>query len=297
MKILIAGISGFTGSALKAHFKEKSYEVEGLSRHEISGNYPYWDIEKGIVNFKGYEDADVVINLAGEGIQSGRWTPKKKQRLEDSRIKGTRMLANYMGTLQQKPKLFISASAIGIYGNQGDVELPESYPTAEIQGYLPGLCRSWEAASLSEINTETRVVNPRIGIVLDRSGGALEKMTLPFKLGLGGVFGKGTQWMSWISLQDFIKGIDHIIENPNISGPVNFVSPTPITNRDFTKALGQAFKRPTPFPLPEILIKLIFGEMGEVLFLHSARVLPERLQATGFEFENPTLQNFPLCIP
>jgi uncharacterized protein (TIGR01777 family) len=223
-----------------------------------------------------------VIHLAGESI-IGRWTAAKKQRIRESRVAGTRNLAQALANAKVKPGVFISSSAIGYYGNRGDEILKEESSAGT--GFLPEVCREWEVATEAATKAGIRTVQIRTGIVLTATGGALAKMLTPFKLGLGGILGNGQQWMSWIDIQDMVAGIQHILKTDRLRGPVNMVTPAPVTNVEFTKTLASALSRPAIFPVPGFMVKLAFGEMGETVLLGSQRVEPGKLVASGYSFQ------------
>jgi hypothetical protein len=230
---------------------------------------------------------DVVINLAGESIAQGRWNKRKKAAIRDSRVNGTRVLSLALASLETKPKVFLCASAVGYYGDRGDETLLEN--SGPGNNFLAEVCQEWEAATQAAGDAGIRVVQVRTGVVLTKQGGGLKKMLLPFKLGLGGVIGNGRQYLSWITLDDIVQAYLYLMEHGEISGPVNAVSPNPVTNRQFTKALGKALLRPTLFPLPASTARLVFGEMAEALLLSSARAKPGILEGAGFQFQHPEI--------
>jgi uncharacterized protein (TIGR01777 family) len=275
MKVMISGSHGLVGSALHAYFSKNGYEVLRLGR-EFPASLEFSDV-------------DAVIHLAGENISKGRWTASKKQRILESRIGGTSLLASRIAAASLKPKVFISASAIGYYGNRGDEKLDEDSEAG--RGFLPDVCQQWEAAAEPTIQCGLRTVFLRTGIVLSNHGGALAKMLRPFNFGLGGIIGNGRQYMSWIGISDMVRIIDFLIRHDTLCGAFNLVSPTPVTNQEFTKALGNALNRPTIFPLPAVAARLIFGEMAEALLLSSARVFPKRLLDTGYVYKNADLES------
>jgi hypothetical protein len=230
---------------------------------------------------------DAVVHLAGEPIP-GRWTPKKKALILESRFKGTRLIAEAISHLSKPPRVFVCASAIGYYGDRGNEILREESPSGN--GFLAQVCREWEAATEPAARKGVRVVNLRIGIVLGAGGGALAQMLTPFKMGVGGRIGSGNQYMSWIALDDLVGIVHHVLTTEGLRGPVNAVAPNPVTNAEFTRTLGKVLSRPTIFPLPAFVVKLAFGEMGEEALLGSQRVEPARLQATGYKFRSPDLE-------
>lgn len=296
MKILITGASGLIGSALQRTLKEKGYELLLASRSEASGDsHIKWDMNTGFADadLPRLEGLHAAIHLAGESISGLRWTEEKKKAIRDSRVFGTRTMIEAFDRLEKKPEVFISGSATGIYGDRGDSEMNESNSPGDT--FLADVCKEWEAESRRADEMGIRTVLIRTGIVLSKDGGALATMLTPFKMGVGGVVGSGKQWMSWVSLDDIVGIINFAIENEDISGPVNAVAPNPVTNEEFTKALGKQLSRPTFLPLPEFAVNLIFGEMGDALLLDSTRVVPKRLQDAGYEFKftdlEPALEN------
>ncbi len=289
MKVLITGASGLIGQALQKSFTEKGYEMLLASRKEPKDDqHIQWSIEDGFTNPEKLEGIDVVVHLAGENVSGLRWTDEKKKAILDSRVLGTRNVVDAISKLKNRPKTFIASSAIGFYGDRGDEEVTESSAAGDT--FLSDVSKQWEAESRRAEDAGIRTVLLRTGIVLSKDGGALASMLTPFKLGVGGVVGSGKQWMSWISLDDEIAIINYAIENENVRGAVNAVSPNPVTNHDFTKTLGEVLYRPTFLPLPAFAIGMIFGEMGEALLLASTKVLPKRLKDAGFEFKYTDLK-------
>lgn len=291
MKVLICGASGLIGSALSKYLLSLGYQVGKLRRVVgllDSQNGPCWNIEKGKVDFADFADCDVIVHLAGENIATGRWTKAKKQRIIDSRVDSTHLLAMAIASRRVKPSMFICASAIGFYGNRGDELLDESSEAGS--DFVSKVAVKWEDACKAMLQTCARIVNLRTGLVLSKKGGALRQMLLPFQLGLGGNIGSGEQHVSWITMEDFVRGVHFIIEQHAATGPINMVSPHPVTNQQFTKALGKALRRPTVLPMPELMAKLLFGEMAEELLLSSSKVNPTKLQLLGFEFLHPHIE-------
>jgi uncharacterized protein len=288
MKILISGASGLVGTALIPTLIAKGHSVVRLVRHQPKGSDEIrWDSEKGFSfgEEKKLEGLDAVIHLAGDNVASGSWTDEKKRSIKESRTKGTKFLVDALKKLKSKPKIVISASAIGFYGNRNEEMLTEE--SAKGVGFFPDVCDEWEN-EVREAGAFARVVMLRIGVVLAKEGGALDKMLTPFKLGVGGVIGSGKQWMSWITIDDILGVIHYALEKP-LRGVYNTTAPNSATNYAFTKALGKALGRPTFFPIPEFGIKLMFGEMGETLLLQGCRVMPKRLQDMGYRFLYPNL--------
>ncbi len=280
-RILVSGVSGPIGAALLPSFKTRGYEVTRLVRGATAGDGQIsWDPAKPIAP-EAVSGFDAVIHLAGESIV-GRWTAEKKRRIRDSRVVGTGNLAHALAHAKDKPQVFVCSSAIGFYGDRGDEILnEESVPG---KGFLPDVCREWEAATRPAVDAGIRMVQMRTGVVLSPTGGALGKMLTPFKMGVGGKIGNGRQWMSWIDVQDMVGAIHHILKSDLVQGPVNLVAPKPVTNSEFTQTLASVLSRPAIFPVPAFVVKLAFGEMGETVLLGSQRVEPAQLVASGYPF-------------
>jgi uncharacterized protein (TIGR01777 family) len=290
MKVLISGSHGLVGKALCADLTNDGNEVLRLVRRERVYGSPEveWDPQRGVIDGEHLEGLTAVVHLAGESIAGGRWTVEKKRRIHDSRIRGTELLSEALGKLNHPPASFLCASAIGFYGNRGDEVLNESSGPGE--GFLPSVCLEWERAARQAADKPIRVVNLRFGIILSADGGALAKMLTPFKLGLGGRVGEGTQWMSWIGLADVVGAIKFVLRNHSLNGPINIVGPNPVTNEEFVRTLGAVLSRPTFFSMPGFGARLAFGEMGEELLLSSQRVEPEKLKQAGYDFLQPELE-------
>lgn len=291
MRILIAGASGFVGTALRSFLEGKGHEVYVLVRHQpssLQNREIRWNPSQYVIESSQLEGFDAFINLAGENIAEGRWTEKRKQQIHDSRINSTLLLCKTATQLNSPPKTIINASAVGFYGNQGDAVLDES--SALGSGFLADVCKQWEEATHSAQEAGIRVVLLRFGAVMGMNGGILKKVVPPFKWGLGGRLGSGQQYMSWIAIDDLLQIIDFCLQNPQLSGPVNVVTPEPVTNLQFTKALGEVVSRPTVLPLPESMVRLIFGEMGDEMILSSARAVPRKLENAGYQFLYPNLR-------
>jgi len=289
MNILVTGSSGLVGSELTPFLTAAGHKVNRLVRRAaVPGrNELHWNPECGLLDRASLEGMDAVVHLAGENI-AGRWSKAKKAASRESRIKGTRLLAESMARSRRKPAVFICASAIGFYGDRGDTLVDER--TTGGSDFLANVCEEWEEATWPAADAGIRVVNLRLGIVLTPAGGALAKMLTPFKLGVGGVIGDGKQFWSWVAIDDVIGAIDHALVSDNLIGPVNVVAPEPSTNREFTKTLGKVLSRPTLLPMPAFAARLAFGDMADALLLSSTRVDPKRLQETGYHFRFPQLE-------
>lgn len=280
--VVVAGGSGFVGTALAHHLSQCGYRVRILSRTpRDSDSFIHWSPKEGLLPAKDLENSLAVINLAGANIASGRWSEKRKEIILESRIRSTELLSQTISKLKHPPKVFLSASAIGYYGPNQPEPLTENAPRGE--GFLSSVCKRWEDAALLPQGV-TRLVIPRIGIVFGASGGILQKVKLPFQLGLGGRLGSGEQVMSWIGLTDVVHAFEFLITNEDAEGIVNLVAPNPITNREFTELVGQALNRPTPFPVPAFMLRLIFGEMADEMLLASTHAAAERLLKLGYQF-------------
>jgi uncharacterized protein len=288
--VAISGASGLLGSALAASLQADGHRVlrfvrGGITRDDEIG----WDPAGGRIDAPALEGVDAVVHLAGEGIGEHRWTDAQKQRILESRTTGTAVLAAAVASRERKPRVFVSASAIGYYGNRGDEILTEE--SAPGDGFLADVCKVWEAETRPAVDAGVRTVNVRTGIVLAKHGGALKSMLLPFRLGLGGKQGSGKQWMSWITLEDEIAAIRCAIDDNRLRGAVNLTAPNPVTNADFARALGRALRRPTVVPTPMFPLKIRYGgELVDALLLAGQRVAPTRLEAILFPFRFPVLQ-------
>ena len=289
MDIAITGSNGLIGTALADALHARGDRVIPVLRGEGLG--VRWDPETGAIDADGLDGVDAVVHLAGEGIGEKRWTPDQKRRIRDSRVRGTDLLARTLAGLAQPPAVLVSGSAIGWYGNRGDEELTETSASGDRDDFLVDVCVAWEAATAPAESAGIRTVHLRTGIVLSKHGGALHRMLTPFKIGLGGRIGTGGQYMSWISLVDEVAAIIHAIDTPGLAGALNVTAPMPVTNIDFTKALGAAVHRPTALPTPLAPLKLVLGkELVQHLLVDGQRVLPAALQDSGFEFAHPTIE-------
>jgi hypothetical protein len=290
MRILISGASGLIGRALTERLRSAGDTVLALVRRqpEASKGEIEWDPDVWVLDSARLLGLDAVVHLAGKPIAS-RWTEDSKKAIRDSRVRGTRMLAEVVSQLPTRPKVFISASAVGFYGSRGDEVLDET--SARGQGFLADVCCQWEEAVAAARDAGIRTVQLRTGLVLSRKGGMLARVLQAFKLGAGGVVGTGRQWMSWISLVDATAAIQHAIGTAELSGPVNLTAPQPVAHAEFTRTLGKVLGRPTLVPLPAFAVKLLFGEMGDELLLTGQKALPRKLLASGFHFAHPDLES------
>jgi uncharacterized protein (TIGR01777 family) len=290
MQILLSGSHGLVGTALKASLETAGHVVRPLVRYATGygSDEIEWSPERYSIAMSRIEGFDAVVHLAGESIAEGRWNDEKKKRIRESRVKGTQLLSESMATLKEPPKVFLSASAIGYYGNRGEEILTEE--SAAGDDFLAEVCVEWEAATREAAEKGIRTVNCRFGIILDPDGGALAKMLPPFRMGVGGKIGDGKQWMSWIALVDVIGALNYALDHEVLRGPVNFVAPNPVRNSEFTKLVGSALGRPTLFPIPAFGARLVFGEMADALLLTSQRVAPQKLKTSGFQFKYDRLE-------
>jgi len=288
VKILVAGSSGLIGTALCSQLEREGHEVVRLVRRQPAQRELRWEPEAGELEQEALEGIEAVVHLGGRNVAAGRWTASVKAQLRQSRVQTTQLLAERLAGLAAPPQVLVCASAIGIYGHRRDEELDEESDTGE--GFLAELGRAWEGASTVAAAAGIRVVQARLGIVLSRRGGALAKMLLPFRLGVGGKIGDGRQYVGWISLEDAVAALIYAVENDALRGPVNLTSPQPVTNAELTRTLGHVLRRPTLLPLPAFAAKLLLGELAEEGLMASQRVRPKRLLEAGFEFAYPELE-------
>ncbi|MFT4766570.1 MAG: hypothetical protein ACI9OH_003699 [Oleispira sp.] len=287
MNILISGASGLIGKALTSHLRTQGHEVHILARND-SGALLTWQPEKNKIFLDANLAIDAVINLNGVNIGDKPWSKQRKLDIINSRVDSTCLLAETCAALPKPPSVFINASAIGFYGDSGSAVVDELSPAGD--NFLTDIVTSWEGAAQSAVAANIRTVFIRSGIVLSKDAGALQKMLMPFKLGLGGKIGSGEQYMSWISLEDEVRAIDFILNNADIKGPVNLTSPNAVTNSEFSQTLARCLSRPALIPMPKFMVKLLFGEMGELLLLGGANVMPTELLNKGFEFKYAQLE-------
>lgn len=278
MKIVITGSTGLIGRALINTLEKRGDTVVPLTRPQG------WNPSAGTIDRELFvrEAPDAVVHLAGENLAAKRWSAAQKQKLLDSRVGSTELLSRTLASLDRKPRVLVSASAIGIYGDRGDEPLTDESPPGE--GFLPELCKAWEAAANPAREAGIRVVHPRLGVVLAKDGGALKKLITPFKLCVGGRLGSGKQWMSWVAREDVVGALIYALDRDALSGALNVVAPHSVRNKEFTAALASALKRPAIFPMPSFILRLLIGEMADAALLASACVVPARLQAVSFPF-------------
>ncbi len=290
-RVAVLGATGLLGGALRQTLRAKGAEVIGFSRSERSGagQWARWNPDAGEIDRDALGGVQVVVNLAGEDLSQGRWTRDRKQRLWDSRIKSTELLASTLAALDTPPRVLVNASAIGFYGDRGDEAVDEA--SAPGDGFLSELCRAWEAATEPAREAGVRVVLMRYGVILTPSGGALARMLGPFRLGVGGRLGAGTQRFPWIALPDAVGATRFVMTREEIEGPVNVVAPESVTNRQLTDTLGAVLRRPTVLPVPSFALSLAMGEMAREAVLAGANVRPRQLEVSGYRFEFPRLQD------
>lgn len=289
MHVLVTGSNGLLGGALVPFLTTGGHEVTRLVRSPAGEGQVHWDPAAGELDAATLPALDAVVHLAGENISEGRWTEDKKRRILESRVKGTRLVAESLARREKPPRVLVCASAIGFYGDRGDETVDErSAPGA---GFLADVCRQWEDAAEAARTAGIRVVHLRFGVILSASGGALAKMLLPFRVGAGGVLGDGKQYMSWVALDDAVGAVHFALTRESLRGPVNAVAPNPVTNREYTHTLGKVLSRPTIVPVPAFAARLAFGEMADALLLSSTRVEPRVLQEAGYDFRFAGLQD------
>jgi uncharacterized protein (TIGR01777 family) len=295
MRYLLAGSSGLIGTALSAHLGASGHEVRRLVRPESAGSGIPWDPARGELDPSALDGVDVVVNLSGRSIGERRWSDAEKRLLRDSRVDPTRLLAEAIAARADRPAVLVNASAVGFYGDGGDRILTEQDPPGS--GFFPDLCTAWEAATAAAADAGVRVVSLRTGIVLSDRGGVVSRLLAPlgprwispYRWGLGGPVAGGRQYWSWLSLQDALRAIDHLVAG-DLAGPVNLMTPAPVTNREFTKALGRALHRPTVLPIPGFVVKAVLGsELARATVLEGQRAIPARLEGAGFEFRDTDL--------
>lgn len=289
MRIAITGASGLIGSALRRSLEADGHDVVPVVRSGGGPGTVRWDIDAGEIDTTGLEGMDGVVHLAGEGIGDKRWTDAQKQRIRDSRTKGTTLLVDALRSLAAKPGVLVSGSAIGFYGDRGDEQLTEASSPGE--GFLTEVTTAWEAAADPAADAGIRLAKVRTGIVLSDDGGVLPRLARIARLGALGKLGSGRQWMSWIAIEDEVRAIRFLLERDELRGPFNLTAPTPVTNAVFTKALGRVVHRPTILPIPSFGPKLLLGgELADALLFEGQRVLPDKLLEAGFEFNHDDVE-------
>ena len=290
MNILISGSSGFIGSALTAGLEQAGHAVVRMVRSGPTGAPAvFWNPPAEQIDGRalGMHSLDAVVHLAGENIV-GRWTPAKRAAIRESRVVGTRLLCTTVATIPRPPRVLLTASATGYYGDRGDELLTEASRPGK--GFLADVCRDWEQATEPAERVGIRVVHMRLGAVLSPEGGVLARLRQVFRLGLGGRLGSGRQWVSWVALADVLGAVEHLLAHEELRGPVNVVAPQPLSNREFTQTLARVMHRPAVLPVPRWVLRLAYGQAADETLLASARVLPEALTRSGYAFQFPTLE-------
>lgn len=290
MNYLISGASGLIGTALCQRLHQQGHEVLRLVRRPAkSADEVTWDPAARRLDPRVFEGIDGVVHLAGENVASGRWTASRKAEIESSRRTGTELIAGAMAMADTQPAVLVSASAVGLYGDRGEEWLDESSMPGT--GFLAGVCETWEASARAARDAGIRVVHPRIGLVLAANGGALQRMLMPFRLGVGGPIGKGDNWLSWISLHDQVRVLEYALTHGKLDGPVNSVAPNAVRFTEFASTLGRVLRRPAFLHTPAFAMRLAMGELVDELMLASMRVRPKALESVGFIFEHPDLES------
>lgn len=289
-RVAVTGSTGLIGTALVRALRADGHRVLRLvrSRPAPGSDEVYWNPSAGEMDAPALEGLDAVVHLAGENLAQPPWTAERKRRILDSRVQGTTLLARTLAGLRSPPRVLVSASGIGVYGDRGDEVLDDA--AAPGTGFLAEVVRAWEASADPARAAGIRVVHPRMGVVLSREGGMLAKLLTPFRLGVGGKLGSGRQWLSWVALHDALAGIRFAIDTETLSGPVNLTSPNPVTNEEFTRTLGRVLGRPTALGVPGFALKLALGDLADEALLVSQRGVPDRLRAEGFVFQYPGLE-------
>lgn len=292
MRFAITGATGLVGSALVPRLQAAGHRVDRLVRKEpVAGSTDIrWDPASKRLDAEALEGVDVVVHLAGENVGEGRWTPERKKQLLESRTLGTTLLATTLAGLRRKPEVFISTSAVGWYGDRGEQELDEQ--SGPGGGFLAEVCRAWEASAKPAEQAGIRLVHPRIGVVLSKDGGALAQLLTPARMGVAGPVGSGNQYFPWLSMEDLLRALEHLVGSSDRRGVYNVCGPKPVTNRELMQALGRVLHRPAFLPLPAFAVRTIFGEMGQEILLGGQRVFPRRLQSDGFVFQDTILDDF-----
>ncbi len=290
MRVLVSGSTGFIGMSLVSYLKGHGAHVTRLARSagDSGDSETIWDPGRGAIDRIQLEGFDAVVHLSGERLSVSRWSAAKRARIRDSRVNSTAFLCEALASLEHPPAALLCASAIGYYGSRGDEMLTEESSPGE--GFLAEVCQAWEAAAAPAVESSIRVAHLRFGLVLSPRGGALKAMLTPFKLGLGGVFGDGRQYVGWIALDDAVGAVHHILMHDALAGPINVVAPNPVTNREFVKALGRTLRRPTLVALPSAVVRMLLGEAAEALLLAGTRVQCAKLSASGYVHKHPKIE-------
>ena len=290
MRVAITGGTGYVGSALRRLLETRGDEVIVVRRGRPADTSAMWDPGRGWFASGALEGVDAVVHLSGASIAAQRWTASRRAELRSSRVDSTRVLVDHLRSLNRPPRVLVTASATGYYGNSGAAERTEEGPQGS--GFLAELVADWEQEAERASEVGIRVVHARIGPIIARDSELIRRILLPFRLGLGGSLGSGRQWFSWVSTEDVARGIVFMIDQATLSGPVNLVAPRAATNREFTKALGRALRRPTLFPVPAFVLRAVFGRaLADEAVLSDQRVVPAKLLAAGFEFVHPTIEH------
>lgn len=290
MRVAISGASGLIGGALRQHLEAGGHEVVALQRHRerVQPGDVFWSSREGVVDGDALAAVDAVVHLAGEPIGASRWTPEQKRRIRDSRVEGTALIAETLAGLVDGPRVLVQGSAVGFYGSRGDEVLTES--SGRGTDFLSDVVVEWEAAAAPAAAAGLRVAYARTGVVIAEDGDLIDKVRLPFSLGVGGVIGDGSQWVPWVSLEDEVRALAFLLEQ-DVSGPVNVTAPIPVTNRELTKAIGAVMNRPTIIPTPVFGIRALYGEMGVSLATASQRVVPAVLEDAGFTWRHTDIHD------
>lgn len=288
MRVAVTGSSGLIGRSLVESLQADGHTVHRVvrDRARATGGDIYWSVQRGEVDAEAFAGVEAVVHLAGEPIGK-RWTPEQKARVRDSRVAGTHLLAEALASLDDRPRVLVSQSGANYYGDRGDDVLTEAEGPG--RGFLATVCAEWESAADPAREAGIRVVHPRTGVVMAEEGPLIDKVELPFKLGVGGRVGSGRQWVPWIAMEDELRGIRFLVDQDTLSGPVNLVAPEPVRNLEMTRALGAVWRRPTVMPVPVFALRLLYGEMGVTLATESVRAVPEKLREAGFEWTHRDL--------
>jgi uncharacterized protein (TIGR01777 family) len=290
LHVAVTGASGLIGQALVAFLTSGGHRVSSVVRRARAAGQVRWDPDRGVIDSGALEGVDAVVHLAGENVGAGRWTSARKRRIRQSRVDATALLAGSLAALSRPPGVLIAASGIGIYGSQGDAVRTEASPPGPAGDFFVDLAQDWEAAAAPARRAGIRVAQPRFGVVLSPRGGALAKLLLPFRAGVGGPLGDGRMWMSWISVDDAVGAIHHALFSDHLTEPFNATAPEPVTNREFTRVLARVLRRPAVIPVPAAALRLAFGEMADATVLSSIRALPAALEREGHRFRHPQLE-------